>query len=157
MACKGKRKKESRYMPRFSAWETWLIHICSLHYCLLPVLFTLVIYYIRYYLVLTSARVLTLKVYFLYHPIEFGTVLDTVQHSAQCWVYLIWINNKTVKERTTVKGKYRITKYVYMHVFPNLCCGPFPTSHIMVVYVTDLFRLHSLSADCISLTPITRA
>lgn len=67
MGCKGGRKKESGCVQVFSPGN-WIDRVYALRSCLLPVLFTLVVHYIHYYLVLTSARVLTLKVYFLYAP-----------------------------------------------------------------------------------------
>lgn len=51
-------------MCRFSAWESGLIHIHALPYRFLPVLLTLLIHWICYYLVFASSGVLTLKFFF---------------------------------------------------------------------------------------------
>lgn len=122
MGCKGVRTKESRSKSRISAWETGLIHIHVLHSCLLPVLYTSLIHCVYcYHLVLTSSRAQTLKVYFLCASHRIWNSTDTVKHSAQCCIYVNWTINtnkasKIVKERTTLKKKYRITK-LYTHMF----------------------------------------
>lgn len=74
-------------MSGFSAWETGLIHIYTLHHCPVPVPFTLAIHYVYCYLVVTSSRILTLlKLISSLHHIGSGTVLDTefsIQHNVQ--------------------------------------------------------------------------